>query len=245
MKLLFYIFIVMFSFSSFSQIVSDQRNLFQQANKDIFGKTPETIHLENLASYKKFVDQDIDSIRDNSQGRAKYLSPKVAQEVFNTAEANPVVALNRYSIYDPDNKGIGFCFGRALFINLELAQRGFDRDSIKKAIVVGKMGQWGWHVTTIVQSKDKKKQEIWLAIDPIEGVVEVSSWYEKMRSKYSTDKMLKLYITSADRLGANGARYDESLKTESFYNNYFRDMMEWFDQQSRTTSRYQTPISEY
>jgi len=237
---------------TFAQIIKDPVDLYRQASIDTYNRNTDKIHQDNLDNYKKFVELDINTIQDDSYNRAKYLSPTVANEVYRTASLNPVVSLIKTLKYDPKNLGIGYCFGRAMFINIDLAFRQFDRDSIKKAFVVGTMqtpdgASWGWHVTTIVQSKDPKtKKEIWLAIDPIAGVKEVTEWYNEMRNEYSTDKKLKLYITTSDRIGTNGSVYEELLKHTEYYNNYFSDMMNWFEEQSKSNNKsYITPVKEY
>ena len=228
-------------------IVPSSIDLFARASTDISGKTPDQVHAENLKNFETFITLDIDTNRDFDQ--AKFLKPSYAQEVIREAAKNPVVSTFQTSKYDPRNEGIGFCFGRAMFVHLELAHRGFDRDSIKKAFVVGPMktpdgNRWGWHVTTIVQTKNTAGKETWLAIDPITGVKEVTIWYNEMRNNYSTDKKLKLYITSPDRFGAGSSRYEETSLKNSFYNNYFEDMDKWFDQESRTTDHYKLPVAE-
>jgi hypothetical protein len=156
-----------------------------------------------------------------------------------------------YSKYDPKNEGIGFCFGRAMFIHLELAQFRFDRDSVKKAFVVGPMstgdgGSWGWHVTTIVKSWDaRSKKQIWYALDPVVGRrVTLEQWYNTMRSDFSTDKRLKIYITDPGRFGIYPSKYDETHLANRFYNNYFRDMMKWFESNSQQNRAYDEPLKE-
>jgi hypothetical protein len=148
------------------------------------------------------------------------------------AMSNPVVSLDKYSKYDPNNKGIGFCFGRAMFLNVYLTMAKFNRSNMKKAFIVGSMskGSWAWHVTTIVQSQDRSGKEIWLALDPVVGkVLEVKAWYKYWQPS-SDDGKLRLYIAEAAKLSANPSAYDERGLSDKYYNNYFIDMMKWFDQ---------------
>ena len=231
-----------------SLVISNDEGLFELANRDIRGAQPAAIHQENLASLKKFIDFDVTLIdtRLNNESKPQYLHSADATRALKSVDVNPVVSLNQYNKYDPKNEGIGFCFGRAMFVHLELVQRGLDTRSIKKAFVVGSMqtpdgARWGWHVTTIAQSKDATGNELWLAIDPIVGkVIEVGQWYKTMRESYSTDKKLKLYITHPTRFGPRGS-YDEVQIRNAFYNKYFSDMMDWFDKESRA-GRYSTPL---
>ncbi len=72
-------------------------------------------------------------------------------------------------------------------------------------------------------------------------IQQVEKWYEEMRENFSTDKKLKLYVGDNTRIGPSGA-YNHDTFNNPHYNNYFTDMLEWFDQESKTTTRYQTPI---
>lgn len=231
-------FALFFCFGVFGQIYNANVNLMNEAYYDVYGKTPAQVHQENFNTIKKFVAMDVDTNRDNAYMRPKFISPMDAMDVYQTASYHPVVSLYQYNKYDPKNQGIGFCFGRAMYVNVDLAYRGIDRDSVKKAFVVGSMSTgdgntWGWHVTTIAQSKDVNGQEEWLAIDPITGVKTLTEWYLEMYNDLSTDKLLKLYITEAGKFGPNGARYEEEHLKDKFYNNYFTDMMNWFREASK------------
>jgi hypothetical protein len=244
--------------TSWAKFYGTDENLFNQSSRDNYRKTPAQVHAKNLAEYEAFLDLDIDEDENsliNKPGtkylaeKAKFLSPSTGRDIINVLNRNPVVSMNRYYIYDPENLGIGFCFGRAMFVHLELMQRGLDSDSSKKAFVVGSMqtpdgGGWGWHVTTIVQSKNSLGEEIWLALDPITGVVPVEQWYQKMYDEFSTDKKLKLYITSSGRFGPTGGEYDQQHIKDDFYNQYFLDMLSWFDSESKQ-GRYDSPVQEY
>lgn len=192
-----------------------------------------------LKQYADFVTMDVNTYElnpyyNNDSLKPIFLSKTQAEASLMAANRNPVVGLHMYNKYDPNNQGIGFCFGRAMFIDLYLSINEFNRASIKKAFVVGPMtsgdgANWGWHVTTIAQSFDRNKNEIWLAIDPIMGrVMEVKEWY-KETLKMSTDGKLRLYITDAGKFAQSATRYDEQAISHKFYNQYFGDMMKWFE----------------
>ncbi len=245
--------------SSSSVIYGSQADLNYEAAKDTSGKSPEQIHKENLSHIQNFIDISVDEINHKAVIRdkayAKYISPEQASDVLRAAQVNPVVSLSKYSKYDPKNEGIGYCFGRCMFTHLELTQRQFDRDSIKKAFAIGPMktpdgGMWGWHVTTIAQSLDAKGNEVWLAIDPIytrnkDGQMPtLEEWYKEMRDKYSTDGKLKLYVTSSGKFGPS-SKYNEGVKTLEFYHGYFEDMMKWFREKSKAGEYLGKQISSY
>ena len=162
---------------------------------------------------------------------------------------NFVVSLYQYEKYDPKNQGIVFCFGRAMFVHLELAMRNLDRDSIKKAFVVGPMStgdgnSWGWHVTTIAQSEDAQGNEIWLALDPVTGLKTLDDWYEEMYNYFSTDKKLKIYVTEAGKFGPSPGFYNHIGLENEFYNSYFTDLDVEFVKASKA-GKYDRPIPEY
>lgn len=239
--------VLLFASFAHANIISNSADLFELRRADIDGKDPAQIHYENTQTIAKFFAMDVDD-RDRvvDLKKAKYLRYSDAQSVYYSAQNNPVVSLNEYNRYDPYNQGIGFCFGRAMFVHLELVYRGLDRDSIKKAFVMGPMSKsaWGWHVTTIAQTKNQEGKEEWQAIDPIlEEVMTLSDWYNYWRINASDDGRLKLYITENTRFGANAIWYDDREINHSFYNSYFRDLMSWFEYQS-ITGAYSTPLTE-
>ena len=234
MKFTLLLAVLSFSISVHAQISRPLTDFFALARKDNAGKTSAQVNKESLDNYARFVAMDVNSpahspysVLDANQ--PKSLTKNNATFVLMQAESNRVVSLNSYLKYDAENKGIGFCFGRAMFVNLYLAQAGFNRANMKKAFVIGSMSNraWGWHVTTIVQSTHAGK-EIWLAIDPVaRQVMEVKAWYKHWQGS-SDDGMLRLYIADSGKLGAGSSRYDEEAIRNPFYNNYFNDMMAWF-----------------
>ncbi len=223
-----------------SQVLSSKTSLSRLYIKEARSLNDRAILKKSLLELKDFTTSDLDTPRDNDKKYAKYISIDEARDVKYAAMNNPVVASHQTSKYDPNNKGIGFCFGRAMFVNIDLAFRKFDRDSIKKAFVIGSMetpdgASWGWHVTTIVKSINRRGQVKWLAIDPIvNSIVTVKQWYEEMYQNYSTDKKLRLYITEAGKFGPSAGSYHHKSLTNKFYNNYFTDMLDWFKKENKS-----------
>lgn len=221
----------------FAQIVKPHEDLFYLRQQTTYNKSSASVVKESLADYDRFVQLDVNSyqhtplsIVNQDSNKPRVISLNEAVYVVNQANRNPVVALHMNSKYDPDNRGIGFCFGRAMFIHLYLAYAGVNRANIKKAFVVGPMsnGGWAWHVTTIVQSQDAYGREVWLALDPVAGMVkDVKSWYEYWLNQ-SDDGKLRLFIADSGKFGSTAGTYDERHKTNAFYNQYFNDMYLWF-----------------
>lgn len=227
---------LLLSSTVFGQINRPLDDLFRLNSQLNAGKTGQQITKESHDNYRKFIALDLNrpeltnyAVLDASKPRT--INQLNADLTLRAAMENDVVSLDKYSKYDKDNKGIGFCFGRAMFIHLYLAINGVHRANIKKAFIVGPMsrGAWAWHVTTIVQSRDKNGKEIWLAIDPVAGeVMDVRDWYAHWQNS-SDDGKLRLFIAESGKFGAGPSRYDERGISNSFYNNYFTDMMKWFD----------------
>ncbi|MBA2404145.1 MAG: hypothetical protein H0V66_05190 [Bdellovibrionales bacterium] len=227
------------SLSAFAQIFKGMDDLYYQYNVDTDRKAAKTIQSDSLKAYAKFIAMDVNSESvnpyfRNDMGKPVSLTKTNAKKTWTAASQNPVVSLYSYDKYDKKNEGIGFCFGRAMFIDLFVSINGLNRGSIKKAFVVGEMsdgggGMWGWHVTTIVQSKNQEGKEIWLAIDPIVNeIMEVTEWYKEML-KSSTDGKLRLYIAQAGKFGVTPSRYDHKAMSDPYYGNYFNDMAKWFE----------------
>ncbi len=237
-----------------AKIFSEKVHLFSQSKSDTWNKTTAQIDQENQAHLSEFVAMEVEgrsrqSINIVDADDAKFLSPRVARDVLSTLRMHPVVSLYQYEKYDPKNQGIGFCFGRAMFVHLELAMRNLDRDSIKKAFVVGHMStgdgnSWGWHVTTIAQSKDENGDEIWLALDPVTGLKTLKEWYKEMYNHFSTDQKLKIYVTESGKFGPTPGFYNQIGLENEFYNSYFTDLNEAFVKAS-IAGRYDTPIAEF
>lgn len=236
MKNLLLLSVLLFTVSVKAQIRSPMDNLFNAYQSDIAGKTKEAIQKKSWENYERFVAVDVNSEKLTNyyfvdQNKKKTLTKLKAERVLTAASENSVVTMHKSHKYDPDNKGIGFCFGRAMFVNLYLAINGLHRANIKKALVVGPMsgGAWGWHVTTIVESRNSNGKEIWLTIDPVVGkVIDVKEWYKLMLNSFSDNGKLVLYIAEAGKFGAGSSRYDEKSLSDPFYNNYFIDMRNWF-----------------
>ncbi len=238
MKFIALLSIFALSTSAFAQLVKPMDDLFAMNNRLNAGKDGATITRESLANYDKFVAMDVNALQVQSLAivdakKLKFLTKNQAEIAIRASQANPVASTEQYHKYDPRNQGIGFCFGRATFVNLYLAAAGVNRANIKKAFIVGRMdgGAWGWHVTTIVESRNPVNgKEMWLALDPIsqQGIQDVRSWYKEM-SRKSDDGKLRLYIGEAGKLGAGASRYDEISFADPFYNNYFKDMRSWFE----------------
>jgi hypothetical protein len=257
---------VSFHADAWSQVYDARSDLFFERNLILrqMNYDPDKIHQRNLQYIKEFIQVDVeknppenpfDPISD--AGKAQYLNPNIAHRVLGEARRHPVVSFYAYNKYDPENLGIGFCFGRAMYTHLELLYRGFDRESVKKAFVIGPMktgdgNRWAWHVSTIAQSwaidhSTGELKEVWLAIDPITQLQTLTEWYREMRKDFSTDGKLALFITEPGMFGPD-SYYTQRAISDPFYNDYFIDLFDKFEKDSRNRLRRYLPenyIEEY
>lgn len=155
------------------------------------------------------------------------------QQLLNSISVHPVVGRGERYKYDYEGKNIGFCFGRATYVNLMLLRMGVSKDSIKKIWTVGLTGgevNWRYHVATAVRTTDGK----WTVIDNyVNRLVTVEEWAARMR-KMSVDGKKTFFVTDASKFGPNVGKYNPRLlnlnvsKDRDFYRNYFTDLMTWF-----------------
>ncbi len=138
--------------------------------------------------------------------------------LYSSAKHNTISSLNNPNgqKYDPTG-GIGYCYGRAMAVNLAAKQWGrqpnkasLANSSIKKLFVVGDMREtcdqtkWRFHVTTIVKRDDQK----WIALDPImpslgAETLEVDEWVKLVRNtwdKCTAEPITRLYVTPAEAI---------------------------------------------
>ena len=165
---------------------------------------------------------------ESRPSRVPYITWDQARFMLDLVEKNPVASQSMLWKYDHDN--LGFCFGRALFIHLELLRRGVQKEAIKKAFAVGPMRSgvtnWQFHVTTIVLGPKNE----WIAIDPFVGEpVRVEQWFDII-SKTSTDGKLRFYLSEPSKIGPSGWEYNTKPGglLHPVYNHYFEDMFDYF-----------------
>lgn len=192
---------------------------------------PKLIHQQN-----RQVIQQIESLEDvrRNPNRVSALSAKELRKLFNYATHHPVAGIQALKKYDPTGE-IGFCFGRALFLHLELLRRGVAKESIKKVFAVGEMlevdstGQnaitWQFHVATAVLGKDGK----WWVLDPSYGLMELREWYRFMKVMAVNHRM-SLFSTPLSKIGPSAWEYNTQPGGlfDPYYRKYFQDLFASF-----------------
>lgn len=204
-------------------ILPSGTDLYKQYESDTkkLGRSAEEIQEQNaevfkkLHAYKPLV----------TPGRRDSVTFGQAKAVIDYTLTHPVVGMKELKKYDPEGC-FGFCFGRAMFIHMELLARGVNKDSIRKAYVVGEMEYggitWQFHVATTVKGADGS----WYVIDPeFDKVETVEEWFAG-NLELSPDKKLRLYMTDANKFGASAPAY--SPNGIAGYNGYFSDAMKSF-----------------
>lgn len=208
-------------------VASDSVCTFNEYNYNDSLLSSEQIMSANLANLEKLSKTPGDnSIRE----RAAYISKDSALEIYNAVSRHPVADQCMIPKYDPQNRGIGYCFGRAMTVHLESLYRGIAKDSIKKMFAQGALqtgsNKWRYHVTTIV----KGPTNIWWAIDPIiGGVITADEWYRYMK-KFDSNGKMKIYFTNANQLTpACNVKYNkQQLYYDQDIKRYFGDLLKWY-----------------
>lgn len=154
-----------------------------------------------------------------------------AEAILGSIKEHPVVGEKAGRRYDPESR-VGFCFGRAAFVHLDLLRRKIPASRIAKVFAVGKLyvGGVGWdhHVATMVRREDGS----WLVIDSVAGrLLSLGDWMKEVTTwdwKQKTPS-LRFYVTDAVKFRTMpGAYSDESLKWPE-YKGYFLDLAKEFD----------------
>ena len=211
-------------------------SLFDMQYEEADNSTPEEIDQLNQEAIDELYDYRVTRKVHTFKGtRANSVTLDFAEELIRSIDEHPVVSSFAYSKYDPEDRGIGFCFGRAAYAHIALMEMGVNKDAVKKAWAVGHMknggNNWGWHVTTLVLAKNGQ----WVAIDNVPGgqVLEVSEWIKYFK-RWSTDQKLRLYISNPKKFTPSPGTYERNSlgldtdKDNDWYNGYFKDLMKWF-----------------
>ena len=192
---------------------------------------PKLIHQQNRQVIKQI--ESLEGVGQN-QNRVSALSTKELRKLFNYASNHPVAGLQALKKYDPTGE-IGFCFGRALFLHLELLRRGVAKESIKKVFAVGEMLEvdpstqnaitWQFHVATAVLGKDGK----WWVVDPSYGLMELREWYRFMKAMAVNHRM-SLFSTPLSKIGPSAWEYNTQPGGlfDPYYRRYFQDLFASF-----------------
>jgi len=214
--------------SGFKPVPADT-NLYDLYHAETQGRSvpAETVAQQNAAVFAQLQAWKARPLANRSDA----IDYAQANEILQSAMKNYVIGKEPTKGYDPQGN-IGFCFGRAMWMHLELLKRGVNKDSVFKAYVVGDMLydqiQWQFHVATVVRNKDGG----FYVLDPeFMAVMTLEQWFAHNMT-FSADKKLRLYVTEPTKFGASAARYDQWSLNDPWYNSYFKDMLGYFRDQA-------------
>lgn len=135
-------------------------------------------------------------IVDASPATKLYLGKNELLSLFRSVVNDQVASLDMLDKYDPSG-AIGFCFGRAMAVQLLARKMGLANESIKKLFIVGDLRseadpEWRFHVTALV----KGPRDTWFAIDPVfEKPLSALAWIKTARDTWDKKGIAKLYFT--------------------------------------------------
>jgi len=233
--------LVTLPYFTFSQTNSEEQrfllkaNLYQFRHQEIAeGKNFEQLKKELLEGLKKQSPQASSTKAAGvSYDQARLILSKLLQERI----------YYDYRSYDPQGN-IGFCFGRAMYLHLQLLRHGVAKDSIKKIFAIGPMRtgeiNWQFHVATMV--KDKNSNDWWVLDSNLPRPLSIEKWieyYQKFRidqtsmffgffKKTDNEKSIRFYVTEASKFGSSAWQYSPQSLNDPFYNNFFKDMLRDF-----------------
>lgn len=173
-------------------------------------------------------------VPENPGQKVQAVSDIQAQSVLNAILSHPIVSDAGARKFDKGNQYIGYCFGRATFVHLELLRRGVDPRSIGKLFAIGPLyfkGRiWDFHVATVV----RKTGGGWLAIDGIDNEnLEIESWTKKI-VQWSTNRnhpTVRFYFSDAVKFHPTAGAYNLEKLHSPHYNGYFIELEKWLSGQ--------------
>ena len=154
-----------------------------------------------------------------------------AQAILEAIRKNPIVSDAGARKYDVRGSAIGYCFGRAAFVHVELLRRGVDPKSIGKIFAIGPLTYqdsiWDFHVATVVRSTNGG----WWAIDGMtDDVLKVEPWMKQVL-RWSLDDenpTLRFYFADASKFQPTPGTYSDKKLYDPLYRGYFKDLAQWF-----------------
>lgn len=183
------------------------------------------IQNENQKSLQDFLRQ-----AEASKVSKQTYTKDQANRILGLLQDHPVAGMENLSQYDP-KKEVGFCFGRAAYLHLELLRHGVKPEDTAKIFALGNLkafgSYWDFHVGVLLRGPKGQ----WWVIDNLAGeVLSLDQWMMKIKTfaRNQKDPDLRFYFTDALKFHpALGAYSEENMKFP-YYNRYFDDLMNWF-----------------
>ncbi|MEQ1875163.1 MAG: hypothetical protein ABL958_00865 [Bdellovibrionia bacterium] len=162
-----------------------------------------------------------------------------AQAILDKISKHPIVSEKNSLKYDTPSGQIGYCFGKAAYIHVELVRRGIGPNAVAKVFALGPLihtGRgWDFHVATAVRAAEGG----WWVIDGLEPkVMTLDQWRKNVLSWAQSLKtpLVRFYFSDATKLNPTPGNYEARVR-EPHYKGYFKDLGRWF-------SKNPAPVSE-
>jgi hypothetical protein len=195
------------------------------------------VRRQNLTGLiRRLNDETLTEIKDYglllnpAKSKTDFITQAEAQEILSSIESHPVVGSEQYSKYDP-NMEVGFCFGRATYVQMELERRGLKKESVSKLFAISKLNYkgtpWTFHVATLAKGPGSS----WWVIDNVVGrVLTPEQWMREVEKFDLVPKLplVRFYFTDAAKFQPHMGEFDPKDLTFASFNNYFKDLNEWF-----------------
>lgn len=208
-----------------------EKNLFREHRSNL---------LHRLATHAS-------NIQPSQPTRRSEISLNAAEltELLALAQNHPVLREDLRGEADLPQLPMGYCFGRAAYLHLELLRRQVPGIQIAKLFALGHFlvrGQnWDFHVATLTlakQSLSKNEPEAlkfhWQVLDPSLSSHPLSpeKWMEQVQSLAAPRERFRVRFYFSDPIKFHplyGAYQPNDLFSQDF-GSYFRDLAKWFDQ---------------
>jgi hypothetical protein len=200
-------------------------------------RDPETLDIEiskkfQLKNQTLFSDVRGYGKPDAKSGPEAVAITKVqAQKILDKIPTHPVVSDKGSQKFDTPDRQIGYCFGKAAYVHVELLRHGVDPRSIAKMFAIGPLTHtqhnWNFHVATMVKAKEGG----WWVIDGLESeVLTLEAWKTLVLGWSQTRKtpLVRFYFSDAVKLNPTPGAYSEKTLYVDYYKGFFKELGRWF-----------------
>ena len=159
------------------------------------------------------------------------LDKKAGEEILKNLSLHPVAGDHALSKYGENAIEIGFCFGRAAYVHLELLRKGIAAEKIAKIFAIGGLFNdgvgWDYHMATAYQDN----LGFWWVVDSLlTEVYGPQQWIQKI-SNWDGDKVtprLRYYFSDAYKFQPQEGYYSLARFNTPLYQGYFQDLIKWY-----------------
>ncbi len=156
---------------------------------------------------------------------------KVISEVHSALALHPIAGKGGEAKYDLSQK-VGFCFGRAAYVHLELSKRGVPQGDMLKLFVFGKLlhsGQiWKFHVATgVLGSGPAGAARKWWVIDSLfDRPLKLEEWMKRVTafSVLKAHPDTRVYATDPRKFQPISGEYTSESMGNPAFQGYFEDL---------------------